>query len=69
MITFDIVVGNDVKKGCIVFDWENNIYEFLIEEGGNTKRTIFGGDIASFKEVLKKALEEIERNEKKEDVV
>jgi|GEM_PF-5626166 len=64
MITFDAVIGGDVKKISIVFDWENEIYEFLLDEG-DTKKLIFSGDINYLKEVMKKALNEISKGERK----
>jgi len=64
MITIDAVIGGDVKKISIVFDWENEIYEFLLDEG-DTKKLIFSGDINYLKEVMKKALNEISKGERK----
>ena len=66
MITFNIVDREEVKTACIVFNWEEGLYEFLIEgDDGYVKRKIFSGNISYLKEVLRRALNEISKGEGK----
>jgi len=63
LIRFDIIMGEeDEKMGFWVFDWENGVYEFQIDEGDNKRKILFFGDISYLKETLEKILEEIKRN-------
>jgi len=45
-----------------VFNWEEGVYEFQIEEGEGRRRVLFSGDISHLEEVFKKVLDEINRN-------
>ena len=62
MIEFEIVIGENNTRGFWVFNWEDGVYEFQIEEGKGRRRVLFSGDISYLEEVFKKVLDEINRN-------
>lgn len=64
MIEFDIIMGEDNVRGFWVFDWENGVYEFQIEEGVDKRKILFLGDLSHLEETITKILEEINRNMK-----
>jgi len=63
MIEFEVVIGENNVRGFFVFNWEEGVYEFLIEEEDGKRKVLFSGDIEYLKEILQKILAEIKRNE------
>ena len=62
MIGFETVRGEEDVICYWVFDWENNIYKFLIEDEPNVLKVLFEGDIDYLYETCKKVMKEIKKH-------
>jgi len=54
-------MGDDIVNAFLVFNWDNGVYELMIEKDGK-REVLFSGDIKYLKGVLKDILDEINRN-------